>query len=181
MEAGALVDRKAELGISDDCADDSMAQCSSKGSSSGAAKSAVVAVAMLGDEAAAALPVLGPIGLGVGVFLSAGIAIHGWTSQKFSQKEVRGAIEQLKSRLVCFEFLLARLGRLECPLCSHSIAEAELAQRSACIGGRAAPLCPACDSTSEDDAEDDVVQQAGQLPVDERLYSMTCTSPPASP
>eukprot|EP00931_Biecheleriopsis_adriatica_P040092 TRINITY_DN22935_c0_g1_i1.p1 TRINITY_DN22935_c0_g1~~TRINITY_DN22935_c0_g1_i1.p1 ORF type:complete len:708 (-),score=127.49 TRINITY_DN22935_c0_g1_i1:233-2356(-) len=117
-------------------------------------------VTTFSDEAAAALPVLGPAGVIVGAVMSTGIAIHGWTSQKFSQKEVRAKLADLKRRLICHQFLLARLGALRCPLCDLCISENEPAARCAaqlhvfhksCVVGKSLNSCACCASTLDVD------------------------------
>lgn len=139
----------------------------------GAVKTGVYAVAMFGDEAAAALPVLGPIGIAVGAVLTTGIAIHGWTTCKFSQKEVRGKMEELKHRLLALQSLLARLGKLECPICCTKISETEPIIRCAdnahcyharCLQADACPaVCPVCAGSMDANSKSlaDVVKDAG--------------------
>jgi len=97
----------------------------------GALKCAAWGATSFSDEAAAALPVLGPIGVIVGAVLSTGIAIHGWTSQRFSQKQVRAKLTELQNKLIVYHFLLARLGRLTCAVCSQSVSEEDAVCRCA--------------------------------------------------
>mmetsp|Transcript_90853 Transcript_90853/g.293326 ORF Transcript_90853/g.293326 Transcript_90853/m.293326 type:complete len:1207 (-) Transcript_90853:112-3732(-) len=88
-----------------------------------------LAASLITDEAAAALPLLGPLGVILSATLSTGLAIHGWSSQKFSQREVRAKIQEMKDRLVFFQFLLSRLGELKCHVCEDLITPTCAAKR----------------------------------------------------
>lgn len=87
----------------------------------GATRSAAQIAAMFGPKAAMAVAVLGPIGISLGAVLNTGIAIHGWTTRKFSQKEVRRTISDLRDRILFIQYLLSHLGMLVCPLCQQSM------------------------------------------------------------
>jgi len=117
-----------------------------------AAKSVAYGVALLGDEAALVLPALGPVGVALGAVLTTGVAIHGWTTRRFSQKEVRLKVRELKARLVFFQCLLARLGKLHCPVCLSSVTDTDQMRccsdslhycHNDCLPADAV-LCPSC-------------------------------------
>eukprot|EP00927_Polykrikos_kofoidii_P015233 TRINITY_DN16762_c0_g2_i1.p1 TRINITY_DN16762_c0_g2~~TRINITY_DN16762_c0_g2_i1.p1 ORF type:complete len:568 (+),score=135.58 TRINITY_DN16762_c0_g2_i1:102-1706(+) len=137
-------------------------------------KTVVYGTALLGDEAAAFLPVLGPAGVILGAVLTTGVAVHGWTSSKFSQREVRGKLAELDDRLLFFLCLLARLEALECPICLRPITpEGETVRlckenwhcfHAACLREQkqegngsdgARPSCCSCSSPLEDDSGND--------------------------
>eukprot|EP00931_Biecheleriopsis_adriatica_P064391 TRINITY_DN3917_c0_g1_i1.p1 TRINITY_DN3917_c0_g1~~TRINITY_DN3917_c0_g1_i1.p1 ORF type:complete len:686 (-),score=139.10 TRINITY_DN3917_c0_g1_i1:204-2024(-) len=89
----------------------------------------VAAVAVGDDVLTVALPVLGPLGFVLGAVLTTGMAMHGWTSQRLSQTEVQGKIAELKNKVLLLNFLLARMGKLTCPICEEALSEDEPARR----------------------------------------------------
>eukprot|EP00931_Biecheleriopsis_adriatica_P040095 TRINITY_DN22935_c0_g1_i4.p1 TRINITY_DN22935_c0_g1~~TRINITY_DN22935_c0_g1_i4.p1 ORF type:complete len:736 (-),score=132.82 TRINITY_DN22935_c0_g1_i4:233-2440(-) len=159
-ETEPYLKKHAAPGVDDQLMSDPGKTKNQPSSSSTAIRMATGVVTTFSDEAAAALPVLGPAGVIVGAVMSTGIAIHGWTSQKFSQKEVRAKLADLKRRLICHQFLLARLGALRCPLCDLCISENEPAARCAaqlhvfhksCVVGKSLNSCACCASTLDVD------------------------------
>mmetsp|Transcript_18288 Transcript_18288/g.42668 ORF Transcript_18288/g.42668 Transcript_18288/m.42668 type:complete len:1184 (+) Transcript_18288:54-3605(+) len=119
-----------------------------------ALRTGVIAAASLGDEAAIILPVLGPAGLIVGAVLTTGIALHGWTQRRFSQQEVRTKLDELRSKILFFQCLLARLGRLDCSACKNQIQDDQQIRRcTKLLHCFHASCCIEASEKHEDDAE----------------------------
>lgn len=56
-----------------------------------------------------------------GAVAAVGVAAHGWSTTKFSQKAVRAKLAELTSSLLSMQRWLAGLERLECPICLEAL------------------------------------------------------------
>jgi len=57
----------------------------------------------------------------VGAVAATGVAVHGWSTTKFSQKAVRSKLAEMTSSLLYMQRWLAGLEHLECPICLESL------------------------------------------------------------
>lgn len=60
-----------------------------------------------------------------GALIQTGFAIRGWTSMSSGQQMVRFKVQELSSRILQIQHLLAAVDRLECPACSDDITLAD--------------------------------------------------------
>jgi hypothetical protein len=57
----------------------------------------------------------------LGAVAATGVAVHGWSTTKFSQKAVRAKLDEMTTSLLCMQKWLAGLGDLECPVCLETL------------------------------------------------------------
>merc|ERR1711865_30764 len=96
-----------------------------------------------------------------GAVAATGIAVHGWSTTKFSQKAVRSKLAELTSSLLYMQKWLAGLDHLECPICLENLGLTDQAQCCSsnwhyfhskcleqwcqeCVGKHLLPTCPEC-------------------------------------
>jgi hypothetical protein len=57
----------------------------------------------------------------LGAVAATGVAVHGWSTTKFSQKAVRAKLDEMTTSLLCMQRWLAGLDNLECPVCLETL------------------------------------------------------------
>jgi hypothetical protein len=124
----------------------------------------------------------------VGAVAAAGIAVHGWSTTKFSQQAVRAKLSELTSSLLYMQRWLAGLDDLECPICLEVLSLQDHSQRCTnwhyfhaeclqqwcqdCTDREIDPTCPECRGAVADDVKtldnfifSDMRTHLGELPV----------------